>query len=65
VNGWFGIRSTGEDRYRVTGIRKGWFGESKVSETVTGRAAADRLAGQMRRRGDRDVTVTRDGWWAL
>jgi len=61
MSGWFGTDDN--DTYRVTGIKKGWFGESKVTEKVTGRRAAERLAGSMRRRGDRDVRITRDGWW--
>jgi hypothetical protein len=63
MSGWFGTDD--KDTYQVTGITRGWFGESKISEKVIGRREADRLADRMRSRGDRDVQVKRDGWWAF
>ena len=46
--------------FEVTGRRSG----RQTRHTVTGRRTADRDAREMRRRGSRDVRVTRGGgWW--
>jgi hypothetical protein len=42
----------------------GWLGSRRARRTVTGRRTADRDARELRRRGGRDVRVTRGGgWW--
>lgn len=59
--GWF---SSSNDTYVVTARHQSWFGLCKVTERVTGRDAAERLAGKWRRRGDRDVRVSGGGWFS-
>jgi hypothetical protein len=58
--GWF----SSSDTYEVTAWHRGWFGWSRVSQKVTGRDAAKRLARKWRRRGDRDVCISRGGWFS-
>jgi hypothetical protein len=59
--GWF---SSSTDTYVVTAQHQGWFGWSRITERVTGRDAAERLARKWRRRGDRDVRISGGGWFS-
>ncbi len=59
--GWF---SSSTDTYVATALHQAWFGWSKITERVTGREAAEELAREWRRRGDRDVRISGGGWFS-
>jgi hypothetical protein len=57
---WFLDNHDENTAFEVTG----WLGSHRARRTVTGRRTADRDARELRRRGGRDVRVTRGGgWW--
>lgn len=60
---WFLDNADGRGENAVFEVT-GFFGARRPRRTVVGRRAADREARELRRRGARDVRVSRGGgWW--